>query len=119
MLDQLSEQDRKDWELYIEKVLKSPQKIIPANFKQIELPKRLDLHGMTLHEAYHRFNSFVHEHSEIGKSEVVIITGKSGQIYREFTNWCRQVSCVKKWEPVIDSRGGIGSYRVYIVAKNK
>lgn len=119
MLDQLSEQDRRDWELYIQKVLNSPVKIMPSNYKQIELPKRLDLHGLTLHEAYHRFNTFVHQHSEIGKSEVVVITGKSGQISREFTNWCRQTHCVKKWEPVVDSRGGVGSYRVYVVAKNK
>lgn len=112
----LSEQDRKDWELYIQKVFKSPEAVLPRIEKEIDLAKRLDLHGMTVHQAYHRFKNFVSEHAEIGTSDVVVITGKSGQISREFTSWCRKIAFIKKWEPVVDSRGGIGSYRIKLSA---
>jgi hypothetical protein len=43
----------------------------------------------------------------------VIITGKSGQIAHEFTEWCRQMPKVRKYDPIVDSRGGVGSYRIW------
>lgn len=110
----LSESDKKDWELYLQKTFNSRDISFPIYKEEISLPTRLDLHGMTIQEAFHRFAQFVEAHVEAGSNSVVIITGKSGQISKEFQDWCRRNPKIKKWEAQVDTRGGVGSYRVYI-----
>lgn len=110
---ELSDQDRQVWQLYVDKVFNSPSE--PAQpMKEIQsLPRRLDLHGMTVGEAHGKTISFVEDHWEAGTASAVIITGKSGQIAHEFTEWCRQMPKVRRYEPIEDSRGGVGSYRIW------
>jgi dsDNA-specific endonuclease/ATPase MutS2 len=111
-MHELTEQDQQDWQLYVEQVFNSPDEFIPK-MEQIALPKRMDLHGMTVGEAHGRTQEFIEDHYEAGTQSVVIITGKSGQIAHEFTEWCRQMPKVRKYDPIADSRGGIGSYRIW------
>ena len=49
--------------------------------------KKLDLHDLTLEEAYEEFRDFIHEAYSNNISKVEVITGKSGQIRREFPYW--------------------------------
>jgi DNA-nicking Smr family endonuclease len=108
----LTEQDQQDWQLYVNRVFNSPEEILPQK-EQITLPRRLDLHGMTVGEAHGRTQRFIEDHHEAGTASVVIITGKSGQIAHEFTEWCRQMPKIRRYKPIADSRGGVGSYRIW------
>lgn len=60
-------------------------------------PSKLDLHNLTLHDAYHEVVEFIHSARLAGHKKVQIITGKSGEIRREFPFWIEQLpvrSCV-------------------------
>lgn len=114
MLEPLSEQDQKEWNYYIDRLFNSPpSEYIPLK-EQIGLKTRLDLHGMTLSEAHGAVNNFVSDHAEAATESVVVITGKSGQINYEFQEWCKQLKSIRNVEPIVDSRGQIGSYRIWI-----
>ncbi len=113
MFEPLSDQDRQDWQLYIDQIFNSPSSgPLPVKEPQY-LRKRLDLHGMTVSEAHGKVNNFFLEHLESQTESAVVITGKSGQISHEFQDWCKQIKGIRKVEPIIDSRGGIGSYRIW------
>ena len=114
MSGQLSEQDKIDWELYLDKVFNSPDDPPAPQIEQPILRRRLDLHGMTVGEAHRRASDFIAEHCEAGSDNVVVITGKSGQIAHEFTEWCRQMPWVRRYEPLIDNSGKAGSYRIWL-----
>jgi len=64
------------------KVKKSPQK---------HLSDILDLHKMTLEEAYQQTLVFIKKHYQIGSKRIQIITGKGregkGLIHNEFMGW--------------------------------
>jgi DNA-nicking Smr family endonuclease len=47
----------------------------------------LDLHGMTVHDAFLSFTAFIQKAHFNESKQVVIITGRSGQIRREFLGW--------------------------------
>ena len=49
--------------------------------------KKLDLHGLTLEEAFDEFTDFIYEAYTNNLSKVEIVTGKSGQIKKEFPYW--------------------------------
>lgn len=116
---QLSEQDQRDWELYIDKIFKSSSNeiAIPVYKEDYTPRRRIDLHGMTVQQSYHALRQFIAEHSEAGSSDIVVITGKSGQIFQEFQEWCKGIKELRKWEPIIDSKGGIGSFRLWLKKK--
>lgn len=113
MFESLTDQDRQEWESYINNVLSKPEQLLIPIKEPSVIARRLDLHGMTVGHAHGRVNDFIAEHHEAGTESVVIITGKSGQISYEFQDWCKQHRCVRQVEPIIDSRGGIGSYRIW------
>ena len=49
--------------------------------------KKLDLHGFTLEDAFDEFTDFIYEAYNDNLSNVEIVTGKSGQIRKEFPFW--------------------------------
>ena len=49
--------------------------------------RKLDLHGFTLEEAYNEFTDFIYEAYTQNITKVEVITGKSGQIRKEFQYW--------------------------------
>lgn len=113
MLEPLNDRDRQDWQHYIKNIFSSTgSENIPIKEPQ-HLRRRIDLHGMSVSEAHGKINNFFAEHIEAGTENIVVITGKSGQIAHEFQDWCKQIKAVRKVEPLIDSRGGIGSYRIW------
>jgi DNA-nicking Smr family endonuclease len=69
----------------------------------------LDLHGLTLHDAYNR--SVSHIANAAGKYRyVVIITGLSGQIREEFPKWFSNHALVRS----INSLRGGGAWEVWL-----
>ena len=64
------------------------------------LPFCLDLHKMTLEEAYQETLSFIKKHYQLGTKKVQVITGKGregkGLIRGEFTGWL-ETSKFKKY----------------------
>lgn len=114
----LSKEDMETWNRFVEKFndidVSPPPRFI---YGEGNSSRRLDLHGMTIHEAWMALREFVEMHRELGNKEVVIITGRSGRICHEFTEWCRGIEAVRAYEP-IETRGGkVGSYRVRIRPK--
>lgn len=58
--------------------------------------KVLDLHGLTLNAAHARALEFLREANRIGHRRVIVITGLSGEIRREFPMWIENLPYVRK-----------------------
>jgi DNA-nicking Smr family endonuclease len=75
--------------------------------------RKLDLHDLTLEEAYEEFRDFIYEAYTDNISKVEIITGKSGQIRKEFPYWSENSHQIRSSE--ISWHGG--SFTVKIEKK--
>ena len=60
--------------------------------------RKLDLHDLTLDEAYQEFQDFIFQAYLDNISKVEIITGKSGQIRKEFPYWSENSHQIKYHE---------------------
>lgn len=114
----LSESDAETWQRYITR-MESVKEFTPLKhiYGTEDLSRRLDLHGMTVHEAWGKLREFAEQHADAGTHDIVVITGRSGQIAYEFTEWCRRIPAIRRYE-AIETRGGkVGSYRLYLKRK--
>ena len=76
MTDKISEKDKKDWENFLSKKEKLPNKDI--NFtkeKKIKI-KNIDLHGYTLDEANKKIESFIKQSYIEKVNKLIVVTGK-------------------------------------------
>ena len=76
MTDSISEKDKKDWENFLSKKEKLPNKDI--NFtkeKKIKI-KNIDLHGYTLDEANKEIESFIKQSYIEKVNKLIVVTGK-------------------------------------------
>ncbi len=48
---------------------------------------QIDLHHLTVHSAYMAVTSFIEKSKNYDLKRVVVITGRSGQIKKEFPHW--------------------------------
>ena len=60
--------------------------------------RKLDLHDLTLEEAYEEFRDFIFEAYTDNILKVEIITGKSGLIRKEFPYWSENSHQIKYHE---------------------
>jgi DNA-nicking Smr family endonuclease len=67
-----------------------------------------DLHGMTLQDAHALVQSEISQSQHTFKY-MTFITGKSGQMQKEFSNWLSQHAHVHRCEPL----NGGGAYRIW------
>ena len=65
----------------------------------MNIMKKLDLHGFTLEDAYEEFTDFIFESYDNNIPNVEVITGKSGQIRKEFPFWSENNHQIKSIEP--------------------
>ena len=72
----ISDKDKKDWEIFLEKNEKLPNKDLEKKENKFHITKSLDLHGFTLDEANKKVESFLIDCFEKKVSKVIIITGK-------------------------------------------
>jgi DNA-nicking Smr family endonuclease len=83
---------------------------VTSRLEQAPRPRLLDLHHCTLEEAYSATREFIEHARDEGWREIEIVTGRSGQIRREFETWAVQNPKVRGIEPL---HGG-GAFRVKI-----
>jgi hypothetical protein len=69
----------------------------------------LDLHGMTLHDAHRAFREHVKTARRLQWKKITVITGRSGDIFREFTHWLADQP-VRSYQ--LQSNGG--SYTIWL-----
>jgi DNA-nicking Smr family endonuclease len=71
----------------------------------------IDLHGLTVQDAYRVVVEFINTRSA---DNILIITGKSGQIRKECPDWLLLNPRVRSWE---EQNGG-GAFRVKLVTRS-
>jgi DNA-nicking Smr family endonuclease len=85
---------------------------------EININARLDLHGYKLDEAYAKTCNFIASCQRNRKRCVLIITGKSGNIKKEFSHWVNTpeiADLVLSFTPASPRDGGSGAY--YLMLK--
>ena len=76
MTDSVSEKDKKDWEDFLLKKEKLPNKDINLSKKKENKVKSLDLHGYTLEEANIKIENFIKQSYFEKVNKLIIVTGK-------------------------------------------
>ena len=76
MTDNISEKDKKDWENFLSKEEKLPDKDIKIDKKKTFKIKSIDLHGYTLDEANKSIESFIIKSYQENINKLIVVTGK-------------------------------------------
>ena len=76
MSSKISEKDKKDWEEFISKSEKLPNKDLKSVKTKTLKTKNIDLHGYTLDEANKIIVKFINYSYEEGVSKLIVVTGK-------------------------------------------
>ena len=76
MNSKITEKDKKDWDNFLEKNEKLPNKDLEKKENKLNKIKSLDLHGYTLDEANKKVESFLIDCFNQKVSKVIIVTGK-------------------------------------------
>ena len=76
MTDKISEKDKKDWENFISKKEKLPNKDIKIEKKITFKTRSIDLHGYTLEEANKYIESFIIKSYQEKINKLIVVTGK-------------------------------------------
>tara|TARA_B100000035_G_scaffold292538_1_gene281251 strand:+ start:970 stop:1386 length:417 start_codon:yes stop_codon:yes gene_type:complete len=76
LIDDISDKDKKDWEAFLSKNEKLPNKDITSSAKKIYKTASIDLHGYSLDEANEAIEKFIIQSYEKGFSKIIIVTGK-------------------------------------------
>lgn len=114
MNHQTREADERLWQAYVADVTPINGPIIPSRrtmplrgLRQALQPS-LDLHGMTLQEAHKAVCGFLEAATGQYRS-VVVVTGSSGAIRREFLHWCAGMCQVRR----VETMNGGGAFRLH------
>ena len=76
MNNKISDRDKKDWERFLSKKEKLPNKDLNYKTKTIIKSKTIDLHGYTLDEANKLIDNFIRKSFQEKISKLIVITGK-------------------------------------------
>ena len=76
MINKISKKDKKDWEDFISKDEKLPNKDLDRIKKNLNKTESIDLHGFSLDEANKEISNFINSCYEEGISKLRIVTGK-------------------------------------------
>jgi DNA-nicking Smr family endonuclease len=76
LTNNISEKDKKDWENFLSKKEKLPNKDIKIDKKITFKTKSIDLHGYTLEEANKSIESFIIKSYQENINKLIVITGK-------------------------------------------
>tara|TARA_Y100000748_G_C15434914_1_gene464758 strand:+ start:650 stop:1072 length:423 start_codon:yes stop_codon:yes gene_type:complete len=76
LTNKISEKDKKDWQDFISKSEKLPNKDISQNKKTLIKTKSIDLHGYTLDEANKYIEKFITKSYQEKINKLVVVTGK-------------------------------------------
>lgn len=99
----LREDERKLWEDFtsgvkfeIPDTVPVPSRVARPQVQDISFSTILDLHNYTIQEAYQASSAHLEQAFYLGIRKVQHITGKSGQISREFETWAKLHPRVRK-----------------------
>ena len=76
MTDNISEKDKKDWENFLLKKEKLPNKDFKINKKTIFKTRSIDLHGYSLEEANKSIEKFIIKSNQENINKLIVVTGK-------------------------------------------
>jgi DNA-nicking Smr family endonuclease len=76
LTENISEKDKKDWENFLSKNEKLPNKDITINKKISFKTRSIDLHGYTLQEANKSVENFIIESYQENINKLIVVTGK-------------------------------------------
>ena len=76
MTDEISQKDKKDWENFLSKKEKLPNKDINSSKEKKIKIKNIDLHGYTLDEANKKIESFIKQSYIEKVNKLIVVTGK-------------------------------------------
>ena len=76
MTDNISEKDKKDWENFLSKKEKLPNKDITINKKITFKTRSIDLHGYSLEEANKSIEDFIIKSYQEKINKLIVVTGK-------------------------------------------
>ena len=76
MTDKISEKDKKDWENFLSKKDKLPNKDIKIDNKLSFKTRSIDLHGYTLEEANKTIENFIIKSFQENINKLIVVTGK-------------------------------------------
>jgi len=76
LINKISKKDKKDWEDFISKDEKLPNKDLDRIKKNLNKTESIDLHGFSLDEANKEISNFINACYEEGISKLRIVTGK-------------------------------------------
>ena len=76
MTNNISDKDKKDWENFISKKEKLPNKDIKIDKKITFKTRSIDLHGYTLDEANRSIENFIIKSHQEDINKLVVVTGK-------------------------------------------
>ena len=76
MTDNISEKDKKDWENFVSKNEKLPNKDIKLDKKILLKIKSIDLHGYTLEQANKSIENFIIKSYQEKINKLIVVTGK-------------------------------------------
>ena len=76
---------------------------------------KLDLHGMTIHDAWQRFHPWIYDQQRDPDTRSVIVVTGQGEIHKELPRWCTEMSFVRQ----IDSLASAGAYQIYFYKKRR
>ena len=76
MTDNISEKDKKDWENFLSKKERLPNKDIKVDKKLSFKTRSIDLHGYTLEEANKSIENFIIKSYKEKINKLIIVTGK-------------------------------------------
>ena len=77
MIKKISDKDKNDWEKFIKKKEKLPNKDISLKkINREELIKKIDLHGYSLQNANETISNFINECFFKNVTKIIVITGK-------------------------------------------
>ena len=79
-------------------------------FKDTSFAAPLDLHGLTLPTAYLECARYIRQARIDGHKRVTIITGRSGNIRKEFPEWMSRIQGVRDWHVLKND----GSFSVHL-----
>ena len=76
MTDNISDKDKKDWDLFINSNEKLPNKDFQNKDKKTLKIRSIDLHGYTLDEANKTIENFIKEAFSQNINKLIVVTGK-------------------------------------------
>ena len=76
MTHKISDKDKEDWENFISKNEKLPNKDLNSKKEKYYITKSIDLHGYTLEEANKSIQDLINKSYEEGINKLIVVTGK-------------------------------------------